>query len=85
MVPHSEAGVKDKGDDEDREMIQKLTDELVNVKNARDGIPHDLFPLNSEDLSYYKFSLKGETNRAPGTFCLGQPASRTSAFTLDQR
>jgi hypothetical protein len=62
MVPYSQPGVKEKGDDGDRELVQKLADELVNAKNTRDGIPHDLFPLSSADLGYYKFSLKGETN-----------------------
>lgn len=62
LAPYSQPGVKDKGDDQDRENIQHVLDELVNAGNTRDGIPHDLFPLSAEDLRYYKFALKGETS-----------------------
>jgi hypothetical protein len=60
MTAYSMPGVKDKGDENDRRNLQSLTDELVNAGNARDGIPHDLFPLNADDLKYYKFTLKGD-------------------------
>ena len=60
MVPYTQPGVKDKGDQGDRELIQDLVEGLVNAKNSRDGIPHQLFPLRSEELGYYKFSLRGE-------------------------
>lgn len=62
MVQYSQPGAKDKGDGGDREVVSKLVDELVNAKDTRDGIPHDLFPLSNADLAYYQFSLKGETN-----------------------
>jgi hypothetical protein len=60
MVPYTQPGVKDKGDQGDRKLIQELVEELVNARNSRDGIPHQLFPLRSEELAYYKFLLKGE-------------------------
>ena len=62
MVPYTQPGVKDKGDQGDRELIQELVEALVNAKNSRDGIPHQLFPLGSEELRYYRFSLKGEAD-----------------------
>jgi hypothetical protein len=39
MVPYSQLGVKDKGDQGDRELIQELIEALVHAKNARDGVP----------------------------------------------
>jgi hypothetical protein len=60
MVPYSQPGQNDKGGAIDRELIQELTDELVDAKDTRDGIPSELFPLRSEELEYYKFTLKGE-------------------------
>ena len=62
MVPYTQPGVKDKGDQGDRELIQELVEALVNAKNSRDRIPHQLFPLRSEELEYYRFSLKGEAD-----------------------
>jgi hypothetical protein len=62
MVPYSQPGQNDKGSAADRELIQEITDELVNLEDTRDGIPHELFPLGSEELQYYKFALKGETD-----------------------
>jgi hypothetical protein len=62
MVSYSQTGLKDKGSAVDRELIQELTDELVNAKDTRDGIPHELFPLRGEELQYYKFALKGEAD-----------------------
>jgi len=45
----------------DAELLSDLTEDLVNDKQSRDGIPHSLFPLASKDLAYYQFALKGET------------------------
>lgn len=44
----------------DAELLQDLTEELINAKTARDGIPHKLFPLRSGDLPAYAFTMKGE-------------------------
>jgi hypothetical protein len=44
----------------DAELLQDLTEELINAKDARDGIPHNLFPLRSVDLPAYAFTMKGE-------------------------
>jgi hypothetical protein len=57
MVPYSEPPK-----DED-ELLGELTNDLVDDKKSRDGIPESLFPLRSKDLPGYKFTAKGE-----GTF-----------------
>ncbi|MBK5294399.1 MAG: hypothetical protein JJE04_22300 [Acidobacteriia bacterium] len=62
MVPYSEARRKYKEMDIDAELADDLTDDLVNDKKSKDGIPHSLFPLRSKDLHYYKFTSKGEAD-----------------------
>jgi hypothetical protein len=61
MIDYSEPGYKYKDVDLDGELIQELTDDLVNEKKSRDGIPHDLFPLSTKKLPAYAFTMKGET------------------------
>jgi hypothetical protein len=69
FVPYSapavtKAGLKEKATvevDDGRESIPGLVDGLANDPKSRDGIPHSLFPLGSEDLVKFKFSLKGQT------------------------
>lgn len=54
-------GLKEKGAEGDnRESIAGFLDDLTNDPKSRDGIPHDLFPLSSDDLPSYRFTLKGE-------------------------
>ena len=53
LTEHQDAGI-------DGELIQDLTENLVNDKHSRDGIPHDLFPLRTKDLPAYNFTMKGE-------------------------
>ena len=43
------------------ENIAGLIGGLANIKNSRDGIPPQLFPLSAGELPYYRFTLKGET------------------------
>ncbi len=62
MIPYSDPGHKYKGMDLDGDLISSLTEELVNDKKSRDGIPHSLFPLSSKDLPSYNFVLKGEAD-----------------------
>jgi hypothetical protein len=59
-ITYSEAGFKYKDMDVDGDLIRDLTNDLVNEKNSRDGIPHSLFPLRAKDLPGYKFTLNGE-------------------------
>jgi hypothetical protein len=59
-TPYSEAGFKDKGIDIDGDLMRDLTNELVDEKNSRDGIPHSLFPLREADLPGYRFTFMGD-------------------------
>ena len=62
-LSYSKPGFNTKGYDIDGELISDLTDDLVDDKDSRDGIPHSLFPLASKDLAYYKFTMKGRTDQ----------------------
>jgi hypothetical protein len=61
MIDYSEPGFEHKGIDIDADLIKDLSEDLVNEKDSRDGIPHSLFPLNSKKLSAYSFAWKGES------------------------
>jgi len=60
MIAYSEPGYQYKGTDIDGDLLNELTDGLVNDKESRDGIPHSLFPLASKDLPGFRFELKGQ-------------------------
>jgi hypothetical protein len=55
---HGDAEHKDIG--LDAELLEDLTEGLVNAKDSRDGIPRGLFPLRPADLPAYTFTMKGE-------------------------
>ena len=61
MIPYTDPGHKYKGLDIDGELIAEVTEDLVNDKNSRDGIPHSLFPLSTKDLPSYKFTMRGQS------------------------
>jgi hypothetical protein len=60
MVAYSKPGYKYKSLDIDGDLMSELTDDLVNAKDSRDGIPHSLFPLAAKDLPSYRFTMKGK-------------------------
>lgn len=60
LIPYSEPGFQYKETDVDGELIEDLTDDLVNDPESRDGIPHSLFPMRTTELPHYKFKLLGE-------------------------
>ena len=60
MIPYSTPGYTYKDVDIDGELIDEITNDLVNEKGSRDGIPSSLFPLSKRDLYRYAFTLKGE-------------------------
>lgn len=45
--------------DIDGDLIEDLTDDLVNDKKSRDGFSKNMFPLTRDEQRYYKFTLKG--------------------------
>jgi hypothetical protein len=61
MIDYSEPGYKYKDLDVDGDLIRDLTNDLVDEKESRDGIPHDLFPLSTKKLDAYSFTMKGQT------------------------
>lgn len=48
-----------KDTDIDGDLIEDLTDDMINDKESRDGIGKDLFPLTSDEQRYYSFKLAG--------------------------
>jgi hypothetical protein len=50
----------DRSEGIDAELLQELTEELVDEKDSRDGIPASLFPLRLKTLGSYSFTLKEE-------------------------
>jgi hypothetical protein len=69
MVPYAQPsatspGLKDratnKNDNSGRESIAGFIDDLANDSKSPDGIAHQLFPLTTEEIRYYQFTLKGE-------------------------
>lgn len=61
MIDYIEPGFEHKGIDIDADLIKDLSEDLVNEKDSRDGIPHHLFPLDSKKINGYVFAMKGET------------------------
>lgn len=49
------------GTGSDRESIAAVMNDLAVDPNSRDGIPSMLFPLGSDEIRNYRFSLKGES------------------------
>ena len=49
-----------KDTDIDGELIEDLTDDLINDQKSRDGFSKDLFPLTSEEQAHYTFRLEGK-------------------------
>jgi len=84
MVPYSEKGKKYKESDVDAELADELTDDLVNEKKSKDGIPHSLFPLRSKDLGHYKFTSKGEEDyRGRRSYRIAyEPAQKTLCVVI---
>lgn len=45
--------------DIDGDLIEDLTDDLVNDRKSRDGFSKNMFPLTRDEQRYYKFTLQG--------------------------
>jgi hypothetical protein len=48
-----------KDTDIDGDLIEDLTDDMINDKKSRDGISKDLFPLTKDEQAHYTFKLEG--------------------------
>lgn len=59
LLPYDGPGFKYKDLDLDGELIDDLTEDLINDRKARDGISADLFPLTRREQRGYQFSFEG--------------------------
>jgi hypothetical protein len=59
LLPYDEPGFTYKDTDIDGELIESLTDDLINDGKSRDGLAKDMFPLTSKEQRFYRFKLKG--------------------------
>jgi hypothetical protein len=61
IIHYSEKGFEAKSMDIDGGIMEDLIDDLIDDKKSRDGIPHNLFPLNAKDLAAYRYTYAGLT------------------------
>jgi len=59
LLPYDKPGFTYKDLDLDGELIDDLTEDLINDRKARDGISADLFPLTPREQRGYQFSFEG--------------------------
>ena len=57
---YNKPGFEHKNVDIDADLIDSISDDLVNDKKSRDGISADLFPLTTEEQKKYRFEYSGE-------------------------
>lgn len=65
LLPYDKPGFQYKDTDIDGDLIEDLTDDLVNDSKSRDGFSKDMFPLTRAEQKNYRFNLKGR-RRAGG-------------------
>ncbi len=58
-VEFDEPGFEHKKIDLDADLVKGLADSFASDQSTRDGIEHDLFPLNSKEQRKYNFKLEG--------------------------
>lgn len=66
LFPYTDPKFRYKDLDIDGDLVEKMTEDMVNDKEARDGVPRNLFPLTSEEQAHYDFRLGG-TRMVNGT------------------
>lgn len=59
LLPYTDPKFRYKGLDIDGDMVENMTDDMVNDKESRDGIPRNLFPLTAKEQGHYTFQLAG--------------------------
>lgn len=59
IIPYDKKGFEAKGMDIDGGIMEDLIDDLVDDKKSRDGIPHNLFPIDRKDLAAYRYTYAG--------------------------
>jgi hypothetical protein len=56
---YEKPGFQYKDTDIDGDLINDLTDDLINDKQSRDGLARDMFPLTRAEQRHYRFTLVG--------------------------
>lgn len=59
LFPYTDPKFRHKDMDIDGDLVEDMTDDMVNDKESRDGIPKNLFPLTAKEQEHYTFRLAG--------------------------
>ena len=59
LIPYTDPKFRHKDMDIDGDLVEDMTDDMVNNKESRDGIPRNLFPLTAREQAHYNFRLAG--------------------------
>jgi hypothetical protein len=59
LLPYTDPKFRHKDMDIDGDLVEDMTDDMVNDKESRDGIPKNLFPLTAKEQEHYTFRLAG--------------------------
>jgi hypothetical protein len=66
LIPYTDPKFRYKDMDIDGDLVEDMTDDMVNDKESRDGIPRNLFPLTAQEQAHYTYRLAG-TQQVNGT------------------
>lgn len=59
LIPYADPKFRYKDMDIDGDLVGSMTDNMINGKESRDGIPKDLFPLTAPEQEHYTYRLAG--------------------------
>lgn len=59
LFPYTDPKFRHQGMDIDGDLVENMTDDMVNDKESRDGIPTYLFPLTAREQGHYNYRLAG--------------------------
>ena len=59
LIPYTDPKFRQKALDIDGDLVESMTDDMVNDKESRDGIAKDLFPLTAKEQAHYTYRLGG--------------------------
>jgi len=84
IIKYDKPGFEKGGIDIDGDVMRDLVDDLVDDKKSRDGIPHDLFPISTKDLTAYTFTFQEETvEKGRKTYRIAfQPARKSTCVSI---
>lgn len=59
LLPYTDPKFRHKDMDIDGDLVEDMTDDMVNDKESKDGIPRNLFPLTAQEQAHYTYRLAG--------------------------